>query len=133
MMGDIELDLAAALGAEPAVSLQVLSIYLPNKDRYGTEFDASPWIKEAGEMLFRIGGGATVMPPQEGVTADESGVPLWESTVVVYTYVTDALVRELPALRAFLHRYGRTTNQREVGVSLAGEGQSLFLRITRFD
>ena len=132
-MGDVELDVAAALGAEAEASFQVLSIYLPNKDRHGTEFDASPWIKEAGELLFRIGGGATVMAPQEGVTADESGAPMCERTVVVYSYVTDALVGELPALRAFLHRYGRTTNQREVGVSLAGAGESLFFRIKTFD
>ena len=44
-MGDVELDVAAALGAEAEASFQVLSIYLPNKDRHGTEFDASPWIK----------------------------------------------------------------------------------------
>lgn len=33
-MGDVELDLAAALGAEAEASFQVLSIYLPNKDRH---------------------------------------------------------------------------------------------------
>ncbi len=62
MMGDVELDLAAALGAEAEASFQVLSIYLPNKDRYG-----------------------------------------------------------------------RTTNQREVGVGLAGADESLFFRIKTFD
>jgi hypothetical protein len=132
-MEDFELDLASALGAETEASAQVLSIYLPNKDRRGKEFDAHPWIEEAGELLFRIGGGATVMPPQDGVTADENGNPMWETTVVVYSYVTPALVAELPAPREFLHRFGRTTEQREVGVSLTGMGDSLFFRIKNFD
>lgn len=58
---------------------------------------------------------------------------MWEATVVVYTYVTDALVRKLPVLCAFLHRYGRTTKQRQIGVRLAGQGQALFFRIKKYD
>jgi hypothetical protein len=127
------LDLADALGAEREASSQVLSVYIPNKDRRGNEFDAAPWVKEAAELLFRIGEGATVTPPHDGVTADEAGAPQWEKTVIVYTYVTDALRGELPRLRSFLHRFGRETNQREVGVELSGGGEGWFFRIKKFD
>jgi len=53
--------------------------------------------------------------------------------VIVYTYVTDALIRELPTLRAFLHRFGRDTNQREVAFSFAGAGEAWFFRIKAYD
>lgn len=128
-----ELDIAEALGADREASQQVLSVYIPNKDRFGKEFDPRPWVTEAAETLFRIGGGATVTPPYDGVTADAGGQPLWERTAIIYTYVTDRLVSELGALRAFLHRFGRETNQREVAVELSGAGESWFFRIKQFD
>lgn len=78
-------------------------------------------------------GRVTVTPPRDGVTADEAGAPQWEKTVIVYTYVTDALRGELPRLRSFLHRFGRETNQREVGVELSGGGEGWFFRIKKFD
>lgn len=127
------MDIGEALGAEPQASGQVLSVYIPNKDRNGREFDAAAWIEEATEILFRIGEGATVTPPHDGVTADEGGAPQWENTVIVYTYITEAFRRELPSLRSFLHRFGRETNQREVGVELSGGGEGWFFRIKKFD
>jgi hypothetical protein len=40
---------------------------------------------------------------------------LWEQTKIIYTYVdTDKLAANLARLRAFLHRFGRETNQGEV-------------------
>ena len=133
MGNEDSLDLAGALGAEPEASSQVLSVYIPNKDRRGNVFDAAPWIKEASEILYRIGDGATITPPHDGVTPDEAGAPQWEKTVIIYTYVTDAFRGELPRLRSFLHRFGRETNQREVGVELSGGGEGWFFRIKKFD
>lgn len=128
-----EIDIAAALGAEPEVSPQVLSVYIPNRDQKGLEFDPTPWIEEAETIMFRIGGGATTTPPHRGVTANEFNQPMREVTVIIYTYVTPRLLAEIPRLREFLHRFGREMKQREVGVSLSGYGETLFLRITKFD
>lgn len=128
-----ELDLAEALGAETAPSAQLLSLYIPNKDQRGREFNAIPWIREAAEILLRIGRGATVMPPCDGVTLDEAGAPQWEKTVIVYAYVTVAFRQELPRLREFLHRFGRETDQREVVVEVSGNGGGLFFRISTFE
>jgi hypothetical protein len=75
-----------------------------------------------------MGGGATAMPPVEGVWLDEQGQFVWESPVIVYTYVkAEEFVANLPRLREFLHRLGRTSNQGEV----AFDGR--FYRIRHFD
>src|SRR6266571_4950763 len=85
--GDLELDVAAEFGAEEA-SCQVFSIYVPNKDRYGSEIgDQRRWVLEALTLLGSAGGGATAMPPVEGVWLDESGEYVWENPVVVYSYI----------------------------------------------
>jgi len=128
-----ELDLASALGAEREASQQILSLYLPNKDRHGKRFNSKPWCKEAAAILLRVGGGATIMPPCDGVTLDDSGRPMMEKTIIIFSYVTDRLIEELPRLRGFLHRFGRETSQREVVVELAGAGESWFFRIKQFD
>lgn len=70
---DRELDLAAALGAEREVSTQVLSLYIPNKDRHGRPIRTAPWIREAQEILTRIGEGYTTTPPHDVVVAELSG------------------------------------------------------------
>ena len=82
-----QLDIAKALGAEREASQQVLSVYIPNKDRFGNEFDPQPWLKEAAELLFKIGDGATVTPAHDGVTGDSEDQPLWERAVMVYPKV----------------------------------------------
>ncbi|MBI5518310.1 MAG: hypothetical protein HY909_31355 [Deltaproteobacteria bacterium] len=127
-----EVDLAAALGASVATSTQILTLYVPNKDRDGREFGTQRrWVLEAASLLAEMGGGVTVMPPCEGGWWNEGTRTLvWEAPVVVYTYIKpDAFVRELPRLRALLHRLGRETNQGEVGVEFDGR----FYRINTFE
>ena len=63
---DRELDLAAALGAEQEASTQVLSLYIPDKNRRGRRINTRPWIREAQEILTRIGEGYTTTPPDDG-------------------------------------------------------------------
>ena len=63
---DRELDLAAALGAEREASTQVLSLYIPNKNRHGRLIKTGRWIREAQEILTRIGEGYTTTPPHDG-------------------------------------------------------------------
>ena len=70
---DRELDLAAALGAEREASTQVLSLYLPNKDRHGHPIGTASWIREAPEVLTKIGEGYTTTPPHDGGSETESG------------------------------------------------------------
>ncbi len=77
---------------------------------------------EAADLLARIGGGVTIMPPTEGGWFDEqSSIIIWERPVIVYTYIKpDEFEQHLAELREFLHRMGRETHQGEVAVEFDG-------------
>ena len=74
---EIGMDIAASFDAEAAPSTQVFSIYLPNKDRDGKEIGNQPVGTRGSGVLGRIGGGATAMPPVEGVWMDAEGEFVW--------------------------------------------------------
>jgi hypothetical protein len=102
--GDRELDLAAALGAEREASTQIFSLYIPNKDRHGR-------VVETGSGQLRR-----------------------ERTVIVYTYIKpDRFLAHVAALREFLHRFGRETNQEAVVAELSGAEGLWFFRIKEYD
>lgn len=131
---DRELDLAAALGAEREASTQVLSLYITNKDRRGRRINTRPWIREAQEVLTRIGEGYTTTPPHDGGWESEGAKVRREKTVIVYTYIKpDRFVAHLAELREFLHRFGRETDQEVVVVELSGAKGSWFFRIKEYD
>ncbi len=129
---EVEVDLGEAFGASDSTSTQVLTVYIPNKDRDGKEFGTQrKWVLDAAHLLAELGGGVTVMPPCEGGWLNEaSGEVIWEAPVLVYTYIKpDSFRQGLPKLRGFLHRLGRETNQGEIAVEFDGH----FYRITEFD
>src|SRR6266478_6509547 len=99
---DRQLDLAAALGAEREASTQVLSLYIPNKNRHGRLIKTVPWIRGAQEILTRIGEGYTTTPPHDGGWESAGGRVRRERTVIVYTYIKpERFIAHLPALREF--------------------------------
>ncbi len=124
-----ELDLAAALGAEREASTQVLSIYVPNKNRHGRPMNTRPWIREAQEILTRIGEGYTTTPHHDGGWESEGGRVRREKTVIK----PERFIANLPALREFLHRFGRETGQEVVVAELSGPEGSWFFRIKEYD
>jgi hypothetical protein len=128
----MELDLGEVLGASGETSPQVLTLYIPNKDRSGREFGTQRrWVLRAAELLAHLGGGVTIMPPTEGGWLnEETGTIIWENPVQVYSYIKpDRFMSRLGALRRFLHDLGRETGQGEVAFEFDG----LFFRITEFD
>lgn len=134
MAAERELDVAAALGAEQEASTQVLSLYIPNRSRYGRTFNTRPWIREAQEVLTAIGEGFTTTPPHEGGWESRGGKVRREKTVIVYTYIKpDRFIAHLPDLREFLHRFGRETKQDMVVAELSGPEESWFFRIKKYD
>lgn len=134
METDVDLALAETLGAEARPSRQVLSLYIPNKDRNGKGIDTEPWIREGATILARMGGGVTITPPYRGGSLKRGGKIQWEDTVIVYSYILKkTFLKGLPDLRKFLHRFGRETGQREVGFEFGGPGESRFYRITHYD
>jgi hypothetical protein len=131
---DRDLDLAAALGAEREASTQVLSLYIPNKDRHGRLIKTRRWIREAQEILTRIGEGYTTTPPHDGGWETANGQLRRERTVIVYTYIKpDRFFAQVAALREFLHRFGRETNQEVVVTELSGAEGAWFFRIREYD
>lgn len=120
-----------ALGADGGVSVQCLTLYIPDRDQQGRELgDQRRWVLEAARLLAEIGGGVTIMPPVEGGWVSNSGTVIWEKPILVYTYIDpDSFVNTLPRLREFLHKLGRETNQGEVAFEFDGT----FYRIREFD
>ncbi len=131
---DRELDLAAALGAEREASTQILSLYIPNKNRHGRPIRTALWIREAQEVLTRIGEGYTTTPPHDGGWGTGSGQVRRERTGIVYTYIKpERFLAQVGTLREFLHRFGRERNQEVVVAELSGAGGSWFFRIKEYD
>lgn len=129
---EVEMDFISRLGAEESVSIQALTLYIPDRDRDGNEIgNQRKWVLEGAALLAEIGGGATIAPAAEGGWLDrEAGRVVWERPVLVYTYVEDErLLAAIPRLRDFLHRMGRETRQGEVAFEFDGE----FYRIRKFD
>ena len=57
-----------------------------------------------------------------------------ERTVIVYTYIKpERFLAHVAALREFLHRFGRETNQEVVVAELSGADGSWFFRIKEYD
>jgi hypothetical protein len=128
---EIVLDLATALGSEPGYSTRSLNIYIPNKDKDGNPVpDQGRWVEEALRLLSEVNGGATAMPPVDGVWRNDDGTLIRENPIVVYSFVRPAaFVQNLPRVREFLHRLGRETNQGEIAVEFEGR----FYRIRQYD
>ncbi|MFC1706906.1 hypothetical protein ACFL59_08830 [Planctomycetota bacterium] len=129
-MSDYPLNLLEALGAADSSS-QVLSVYVPNKDKNGAEIgNQRQWVLEAAELLAKLGGGVTVMPAVEGGWLADDGKVVWENPVVVYSWIKpEPFLAHVDDLREFLHRMGRETRQGEVGL----EFNQRFYRIRTFD
>lgn len=127
-----EFDLAEFLGAQPQPSSQILTLYIPDKDRFNQEIGTQrKWVLEAAQLLALIGGGVTIMPPTEGGWFnEETQTIIWEKPVLVYTYIKpEKFLDNLNHLREFLHRMGRQTNQGEIAIEFDGQ----FYRIIQYD
>ena len=54
--------------------------------------------------------------------------------MIIYTYIKpERFIAHLPALREFLHRFGRETDQEVVVAELSGAEESWFFRIKEYD
>jgi hypothetical protein len=125
------MDLSSILGTNGGISVQCLTLYIPDRDRQGREFGSQrKWILEAARLLARMGGGVTIMPAFEGGWLAEDRELVWDRPVLVYTFIRpDSFLAALPDLRTFLHSLGRETNQGEVVFEFDGR----FYRIAQFD
>lgn len=119
MMSDeaMKFGIAGFFGAHEEPSKQVLTLYIPNKDRDGNPVKSiRKWIKEAQHLLAMIGGGSTTTPATDGIWLNpETGAFIEEKTVMIYTSINaDRFMVHAKALKSFLHRFGKETDQGEV-------------------
>ena len=137
-----KIDLSKILGVNKPASTQVLTLYIPDRDREGNKIrNLNKWIKEAQRVLTMIGGGSTMMPPADGTWLDpEKNINdpekikdedlVWEKTRIIYTYIDpDKFENNLNRLKKFLHSFGRETNQGEVVFEFDG----MLYRIDEYD
>ena len=127
----MDLDLVEELGVDGDISVDTLTLYIPDRDKEGIEIGNQRWwVLEGAKLLATIGGGVTVMPPVEGGWLNADGNIIWEKPVLIYTHIKpDSFRASLPTLRRFLHALGRQTRQGEVAFEFKGR----FYRITEFD
>ena len=123
--------LQRALGAQSIQLRPRLAVYVPEKDRHGTELgNQRAWVLATVRVFSALFGGATVQRGLEGAWVDPSGNVVTERLVLVYAYVTqEAFEDGLPMLRAHLHAMGRDTDQGEILAEFAGHTIS----ITEYD
>jgi len=74
--GVVAVNLVEVLGAAEEATQDRITIYIPSRDRDGKPVDFESWVVRALELLSRVGGGATRMPPACFVGADVAARPL---------------------------------------------------------
>jgi hypothetical protein len=113
------------LGASRAATLQKFSLYLPDRDRDGAPVRSTEAWQAAAMTLFAdVNGGATLLPPGDGIwNPDGGGEIVRESTRVVYSFIRDGdkFERDFDRLAVFIHSFGKHARQGEVMVEFAGE------------
>jgi hypothetical protein len=127
----VAVNLIEALGAAEEATQDRITVYIPSRDRDGKPVDFENWVVRALQLLSRVGGGATRMPPAQGAWLNpDTNAVIIEDVTLVYSYVDgDALAARLPEIRRFMHEMGRALNQGEVVV----EVNESFYKIRDFD
>lgn len=128
----LAVNVAQALGANKPTSVDLVRLYIPNKDAKNQTIPGhQQWCERGLKILADCFGGATATPLHDGIwvnPTDESVVR--EGTVIVYSFIRaldfDIHLRKI---RIFTHLFGRETGQGEVVI----EFQNRLYRITEFD
>ena len=135
-MSDREAPLEAEtwLGATHPVGSVPLVLFVPSQDRDGLEIDHELWVTRALDAFGQLFRGATAYPRARGVWRDDTqgGKLKHEEPTIITCYADPAVLKHSEAqvaLRAFLHRLGRETNQGEVGIVIDGQ----YYGIAKFD
>jgi len=119
------MELKKALGAKKGANASRFALYIPDSDAAGNPVpDLEKWQEAALAMFADVNGGATLLPPAQGVwKPDDGGDTVREATSVVYSFIRNRrrFERGLPRLAAFIHTFGKHAGQGEVMVEFSGE------------
>ncbi len=123
----------AWLGASQPAGTLIIVLFVPSKDRDGNDIDHDLWVTRALEIFGTLFRGATAYPRARGVWRDDErgGTLRHEAPTIVTCYADPEAMTDTARsrLRAFLHRFGRETNQGEVGIVIGDK----YYGITKFD
>ena len=93
-------------------------LFIPSRDRNDRAIDQEDWVDESLSVLGTLFGGATAFPQGKGVWRDDAqgGKLLFDEPVVIQCYTSEqAVERQAPQLREFLHRMSREAKQGAIG------------------
>src|SRR5690242_17016363 len=107
---------SAILRSEDSTNDVLFVLFIPNKDKKGKELkDQELWADAAGELLTKLFGGATEMPPAKGKWYNEDDDEIiTEGPILIHSYARAEHANDeerIQKLAEFLHRLGRETNQ----------------------
>jgi hypothetical protein len=130
-----ERDQREALGVSRASGTVFIGMFVPDSDRFGGLIEHERWVSEALEIFAALFGGATALPPALGAWRDqevgtENEDLIVERTVIVFSLAQQERItrQNLSMLGEFARRFGKATNQGEVGIYIKGR----YLAITDF-
>ena len=124
------------LNSENETGSILFVLFIPSVDGMGKALpsgqDQQMWASAAGDVLSRLFGGSTQMPPAKGKWLnDKTNKIITEEIVLVHSYASETDAEnpaKLTELAKFLHRMGKQTNQGEIGVVIG----DVFHRIRKF-
>lgn len=107
----------------------LIVLWIPSADRDGEDLpDQDKWSTAALDLFAELYGGATAMPPADGIWRDEDrGKVIRESPILIHCYVTEEQAHDRKAqgkLGAFCRKMGKETRQGEVVLLIDGEWHS---------
>jgi len=124
-------DLKTELGARDNFSVQRIAIYLPNKDRDGNPVkNIEAYIASGMRLLAEINLGVTRLPWANGIwiNTEKGAQSIPENTTVIYSFLRKPVefFSRISDIKAFIHTFGKETNQGEVFVEYCGELEETF-------
>lgn len=116
---------STALSSERELNSILFVLFIPSKDKNGSDLrDQALWANAAGDLLTRLFGGSTEMPPARGKWYnEETGQIISEEVILLHSYAREgdaANDGKLRQMAEFCHRMGRETNQGEVALIIDG-------------
>lgn len=108
----------------------LIVLWIPSVDRDGNNLpDQAKWTTAALDLFANLYGGATAMPPADGIWRDDDrgGKRIRESPILIHCYVTEEQANERKSqnrLGAFCRKMGKDTRQGEVVLLINGEWHS---------
>jgi hypothetical protein len=112
-----------SFGSSEAIKATKITLYLPNKDRYGNQVESiQHWIHEARTMFSVLFGGSTYIAEAKGMWFNKTdNIFMEESTAIIMAYVDiEELQKHMNTLQRFVQNFLTITNQDAVAIEFDG-------------